>query len=90
MSKEIGQPHDRECFDPMNIKDLMEKEKQQVQMALTHLTEKRDETIKVQTVCNGKPTGEWLSREELASPTTPMEGTSVQIGNWARTRQHWT
>ena len=59
----------------MNAKDLTDKEKAQAQMALTHLTEKRDKTIKARTVHNGKPTREWLSREELASPTASMEGT---------------
>ena len=72
--KEIGQLHDRECFDPTNIKDLMEKEKQQAQIALTYLTEKRYKTIKARTVYNGKPTREWLSHEELASPTASIEG----------------
>ena len=72
--KEIGQLHDRECFDPINIEDLTEKEKQQAQIALTYLTEKRDKTIKARTVYNGKPTREWLSCEELASPTASIEG----------------
>ena len=41
-------------------------ETRQVQMVLTCLTEKRDKTIKGQTVCNGKPTQEWPSQEESA------------------------
>ena len=44
-------------------------------MALTHLTEKRDNTVKGRTVHNGKPTREWLSREESESPTASIEGT---------------
>ena len=50
-------------------------EKRQAQMALTHLTEKQDESIKGRTVHNGKPTREWLSREESASLTASIEGT---------------
>ena len=43
-------------------------------MALTCSTEKRDKTVKAHTVCNGKPTGEWSSREESASPTALTDG----------------
>ena len=61
-------------------------EKRQAQVALTHLTEKRDETIKGRTVHNGKPTREWLSREESASPTASMEGTflTALMDAWER------
>ena len=37
------------------------------------LTEKRDKTVKGQMVCNGKPTREWLTKEESASPTVSLE-----------------
>ena len=59
--KEMGQLHDRQCFELIRVEDMTEEEKCQAQMALTHLTEKRDETIKGRTVHNGKPTGEWSS-----------------------------
>ena len=42
----MTQLHDRACFEPINIEDMTPEEKQQAQMALTHLTEKRDKTIK--------------------------------------------
>ena len=42
-------------------------------MALMILTEKRDSTIKGRMVYNGKPTREWLSREDSASPTAALE-----------------
>ena len=42
-------------------------------MALMFLTEKRDSTIKGRMVYNGKPTREWLSREDSASPTAALE-----------------
>ena len=41
--------------------------------ALMFLTEKKDGTIKGRMVYNGKPTREWLSREDSASPTTALE-----------------
>ena len=55
--------------------DVTPEEKQQAQIALAHLTEKRDKSIEGQTVHNGKPTREWSSREESASPTASTEGT---------------
>ena len=41
--------------------------------ALMFLTEKRDSSIKGRMVYNGKPTREWLSREDTASPTVALE-----------------
>ncbi|MGC9197302.1 MAG: hypothetical protein ACP5IL_17920, partial [Syntrophobacteraceae bacterium] len=37
------------------------------------LTEKRDKSIKGRMVYNGKPTREWLSRDDSASPTVALE-----------------
>jgi hypothetical protein len=37
------------------------------------LTEKRDKSIKGQMVYNGKPTCEWMSREDSTSPTAALE-----------------
>ena len=59
--KEITQLHDRACFEPIEVEDVTAEEKQQVQIALTCITEKRDKTIKGQTVHNGKLTQEWQS-----------------------------
>ena len=73
--KETGQLHDRACFEPIGVKDMTEEEKGQAQMALAHLTQKQDKSVKGRTVCNGKPMREWLSREESASPTASIKGT---------------
>ena len=48
-------------------------EKRRAQAALIFLTEKRDGSIKARKVYNGKPTRQWLSREESASPTASLE-----------------
>ena len=37
------------------------------------LTEKRDSTVKGRMVYNGKPTREWLSKEDSANPTVSLE-----------------
>ena len=53
---------------------MTEEEKRQAQIAPTHLTEKRDKSVKGRTACNGKTMKEWLSREESASPLASIEG----------------
>ena len=84
--KEMGQLHDQACFEPIGVKDMTEEEKRQAQMALTHLTEKWGKSVKRRTAHNGKPTREWLSREESASPTASIKGTSptALINAWER------
>ena len=41
--------------------------------ALMFLTEKRDKSVKGRMVYNGKPTREWLTREDSASPIAALE-----------------
>ena len=41
--------------------------------ALMFLTQKRDGTIKARQVYNGKPTREWILKEDRASPTVGIE-----------------
>ena len=72
--KEIGQLHERECFDPILVSELSDKEKKKALEALMFLTEKRDGSIKGRMVANGKPTREWHTREEATSPTASLEG----------------
>jgi len=48
-------------------------ERKKAQIALAYLAQKRDNSIKGRTVYNGKPTREWLGREESASPTASLE-----------------
>ena len=71
--KEISQLHMRTCFGPIDILKMKPSEKAKAVEALVFLTEKRDGTIKGRMVYNGKPTREWLSREETASPTVSLE-----------------
>ena len=71
--KEVRQLHNRRCFEPTAGKELMPEERMKAQRALPHLCEKRDGAIKGRCVCNGKPTREWLGREETASPTAATE-----------------
>ncbi len=48
-------------------------ERQKAQQTLIFLAEKRNGTIKGRIVYNRKPTREWLSREDLSSPTAALE-----------------
>ena len=71
--KEVKQWHDRRCFEPINIGDLNNNERRRAQIALAYLTQKRDGNIKGRTVYNGKPTREWLTKQDSASPTVSLE-----------------
>jgi hypothetical protein len=72
-TKELDQLHQRNAFTPIEIAKLSPEEKRKAMDALMFLTEKRDGTIKGRLVYNGKPTREWLSREDSASPTAAQE-----------------
>jgi hypothetical protein len=72
-AKELDQLHKRNCFSPINVSELSAEDKRKAQEALMFLTEKRDKSIKGRLVYNGKPTREWLSREDAASPTVALE-----------------
>ena len=76
---EIKQQHDRLCFSPVLISHMTPSERRKAQEALMFLTEKRSGKIKGRMVYNGKPTREWLSREDSASPTASLESIFITI-----------
>ena len=71
--KEITQLNMRNCFGPVSVKDLKQSEIAKAVEGIMLLTEKRDKSVKGRYVYNGKPTREWLSREDAASPTVSLE-----------------
>jgi hypothetical protein len=71
--KEMDQLHRRSCFTPKSIANMTQLELRKAQQALMFLGEKRDGTVKGRMVYNGKPTREWLSREDSASLTAALE-----------------
>jgi hypothetical protein len=75
--KEIDQLHRRTCFAPFKVKEMKPSKRKKVQMALTFLTEKRDKSVKGRMVYTGKPAREWLSREDVASPTAALESIMI-------------
>jgi hypothetical protein len=71
--KEMDQLHRRSCFTPKSIVKMTQIEQRKAQQALIFLREKRCRTVKWRMVYNGKPTREWLSREDSVSPTAALE-----------------
>jgi hypothetical protein len=71
---ELDQLHKRNCFNPIDVSSMTRPEKNRSMQSLLFLTEKRDGRIKGRLVYNGKPTRQWLSKEEAASPTASLEG----------------
>ena len=72
--KGIGQLDDQRCFEPISVNDMTTVERRKAQVALSYLMEKRSGKVKGRTVYNGKPTREWLSKEDNASLTESLEG----------------
>ena len=54
--------------------------------ALMFLTEKKDKSVKGKMVYNGKPTREWPTREDSASPTAALESIMLTASD-RRTRR---
>ena len=72
--KEVDQLYKRSCFTPVNVKNLSNRERRKAQVAIMLLTQKTmSKEIKGRMVFNGKPTREWLSREDTSSPTASLE-----------------
>ena len=77
--KEMQQLHDRGCWTPVNISEMMAEEKRKAQRALAYLTQKKSGEIKGRTIYNGSKTREWLSKEDLASPTASLQSLLVTM-----------
>jgi hypothetical protein len=74
---EIKQLLERKCFVPIRVSTLNEKERKRAVNALMLLTEKKDGKIKGRVVYNGKPTRDWLSKEDASSPTATLESIMI-------------
>jgi hypothetical protein len=72
-SDELDQLHKRNCFNPVDVSTMTSSEKKKAMESLLFLTEKRDGRIKARMVYNGKPTRQWLGKEESAAPTASLE-----------------
>jgi hypothetical protein len=70
----LDQLHQRNCFNPIDVSKLTQSEKKKAMESLLFLTEKRDGRIKGRLVYNGRPTREWVSKEDATPPTASLEG----------------
>ena len=77
--KELDQLHNRNTFAPVDVSQLSPDEKRKAQEGMMLLTEKRDGTVKGRLVYNGKPTRDWHTKEETASPT--VDTNSIMLTN---------
>ena len=71
--KELEQLHTRSCFRLIDVSTMTSTEQKKAQHGLMFITEKRDTTVKARLVYNGKPSREWISKEEATSPTVSLE-----------------
>ena len=62
--KEVKQLHDRVCFKPVKIQDLLVNEQCKVMIRLKYLTKKCDGSSKGRLVYNRKPTRAWIEKDE--------------------------
>jgi hypothetical protein len=85
--KEIGQLHERVCFEPISVKDMTKSERMKAMVALLFLTEKRDKSVKARMVYNGKPTREWHDKNASASPTASLESIVLTCGIAAKEKR---
>ena len=71
--KELDQLHKCNCFTPVDVATMTTAEKSKAVNSLLFLTNKCTGEVKGRTVYNGKPTWEWLLKEDSASPTASLE-----------------
>ena len=67
--------HQGVCFVPTLVKNLMVSEKRKAMLGLMILSQKKTGVVRGRLAYNGRPTRNWISREEASSPTASTEGT---------------
>ena len=65
--------HKRNCFTSVSVNDMTREERRKAMEALMFLAEKRDGSKKGRAVYNGKPSRNWIGKEDSASPTAALE-----------------
>ena len=85
--KELDQLHKRNCFTPINVKDMSPNEKAKAQNGIMLVTEKRDKSVKGWLVYDRSKTPDWVSWEEAASPTVSLE--SLFLTSVINAKENW-
>ena len=65
--------HERGCFQPVNVNDLMTDQRKEILNIMTFIIEKRDGVVKARSVAVGSKQRLWMNKEETASPTVSLE-----------------
>jgi hypothetical protein len=73
--KEMKQLHERRCFQPVQKESLTSTERKRALESLIFLTEKKDGSIKARHCANGSTQRDYISREDVSSPTVSTEST---------------
>ena len=73
--KEMKQLHNRECFKPIHKDTLNPTERKRALESLIFLTEKKNGAIKARHCANGSTQRDYMSWEEVSSPTVSTEST---------------
>ena len=73
ISKEMKQLHWRNSYKPMHWHKLTKKQKEQVLESHIFVEEKRDGTIKARKVIGGNKQRDYITKEDVSSPTVTAE-----------------
>ena len=65
--------HNRRCFRSIAVAELTRLERERAQDGIMFVSQKNTGEYKGRLAYNGKPTREWLTREEKSSPTAATE-----------------
>ena len=74
---EVKQLHDQTCVRAMAVAELTQREKKRAMEGLLFISQKSTGEHKGRLAYNGKPTREWVSREDKSSPTVATESIFV-------------
>ena len=78
--EELKQLHDRTCWRAIAVRELARQERERAMECLMFLTEKKTNDIKGRLAYNGKPTRDWITREDKSSPTAHTESILLTAG----------
>ena len=73
VTSELDHMHRRRCFKVVAVAELTRLERARAQEGLMLLTRKRSGKVKGRLAYNGKPTRDWISKEDKSSPTVTNE-----------------
>jgi hypothetical protein len=84
VSKELPQLHLRDTFEPINPKDLTNKERKEVLESHLFLKEKRDATVKGGVVAGGNKQRGKIEKLDASSPTAALESVLLTASHHRR------